>query len=65
MDRMRTVARLAAVILAALFVAVITVGAYFDVGGWPGVAAVWGGAAVSLCMARVFVWAVDNWNAPR
>lgn len=63
MTAKQVVARTAAVALAVVFIAFITAGSYYDVGGWPGVAVVWGAVAVLLGMVRAFVWALDNWNA--
>ena len=63
MNRKRVVARLLATILVALFAAGISVDAYFNEGGWPAVAAMWGSIAVLAGMCWAFVWAVDNWNA--
>jgi hypothetical protein len=59
----RFVARTAAVLLALVFIAGISAGAYYDAGGWPAVAVVWGGVAVLLGMVHAFFWALDNWNA--
>ncbi|MET9517451.1 hypothetical protein [Streptomyces sp. NPDC002994] len=59
----RFTARLAAMALATAFIAAISIGAYYDVGGWAGVAAVWGTVAVLFGTVRALIWALDNWNA--
>jgi hypothetical protein len=59
----QVVARTVAVALAVIFIAFITAGAYYDAGGWPGVAVVWGAVVVLLGMVHAFLWALDNWNA--
>ncbi|MFI2349727.1 hypothetical protein ACH492_22270 [Streptomyces sp. NPDC019443] len=62
MNAKRLAARCTAAITAVVFVAAVSAGAYYDVGGWPGVAVVWGIGAVVLGLVRAFVWALDNWN---
>jgi F0F1-type ATP synthase assembly protein I len=44
-------------------VAGVSVGAYYDVGGWAGVAAVWGGTAVLIAAITALAWGLTNWNA--
>src|SRR5688500_885902 len=56
-------ARSLAVALIALFIVGISLGAYYDAGGWLAVATVWGSVITLAGLARVLVWALDNWNA--
>ena len=64
MSAKQLAARCTAVITALVFGAALSVGAYSDAGGWLAVAVVWAGAGAIAGMARLFVWAVENWNTP-
>lgn len=62
-SRKRLFARCAAVVLTLAFVVGISIGSYYDVGGWLGVAVVWGGTAVAAAWAYALVWAINRWDA--
>lgn len=63
MKAKRYTARLTLGISALVFTAGITAGAYYDAGGWPAVAIVWGASATVMGLSWALAWAVENWNA--
>lgn len=63
MTARRIAARFIGGFSALVFVAAITAGAYYDAGGWPAVAVVWGAAGAVMGLSWALAWAVENWNA--